>query len=449
MMPFRASATSAELTPHPQTAISVLMRRFLGYLSADGLNYLLGFLIYGWLVRVLSNQQYGKLSVATTIYQTLMMVAALGLDLTGTALIKESGADVIAFARRAQNLRLIVAVLVCAPLQAGAALVAWRHHDTLLATLILASFSMVLARALDLTYLAVTLKLPAPLAATRALGLAIYLGLLVACTPIIRPHLWLVPVLNAIGVTIGRVQLSRLLRRQAIPSGSVCFIKFSHLLAEGIKAGGGQLLLLILQTGDVILLARYVSADVLGQYAIISRLYVLGLAVLGAMFNTFLPEIVHVADHIERLKTVFLKSVAANLALGIVGGAIFYWLSAPLSELLGHRSMMSVRAISPVFALVFLVMAIANPFLSMLPSFRRGFEYLICVASGLVVLLVFDLSFIPRHGIIAAAWGQTVATAYLAAFSMIVFIRHARLLRIASAKTVVELTNVDKGFPNL
>jgi hypothetical protein len=133
------------------------------------------------------------------------------------------------------------------------------------------------------------------------------------------------------------------------------------------------------------------------------------------MFNTFLPEIVHVADRVEVLKVVFLKSIAANLALGVVGGASFYWLSAPLSEFLGHRSLTSVHAISPVFALVFLLMAIANPFLSILPSLRRA---------------------------IAAAWGQTVATAYLGFFSMIVFFRHARLMRTAAVKAAVELTLV-------
>jgi O-antigen/teichoic acid export membrane protein len=446
MKHLRDSFTSADFTSHSHTAVPVLARRFLGYLSADGLNYLLGFLIYGWLVRVLSNQQYGKLSIATTVYQTLMMVTALGLDLTGAALIKESGFDYISFARRAQHLRLVVALLVCAPLQAGAALVAWKHRDMLLATLILASFSMVLARALDLTYLAVALRVPAPLAKTRALGLAVYLALLMLCTPIVRQHLWLVPVLNAIGVTIGRVKLGRLLRHRVAPSGKVCSIRVSRFFIEGFRTGGGQLLLLILQTGDVILLTRYVSADVVGQYAIISRLYVLGIAVLGAMFNTFLPEVVHVADEIERLKSIFLKCVGANLALGVIGGAAFYWFSAPLSEFLGHRSLISIHAISPVFALVFLLMAITNPFLSMLPSFRRDFEYLICIASGLLVLLAADLTFIPRHGAIAAAWGQAVATLYLGFFSIIVFFRHIRYLRTAATNAAVvfdkDLTSV-------
>src|SRR4051812_26673126 len=53
--------------------------RFFGYLTADGLNYLLGFVIYGWLIRTLTDRQYGYLSIGTSIYQVLMMVTALGL----------------------------------------------------------------------------------------------------------------------------------------------------------------------------------------------------------------------------------------------------------------------------------------------------------------------------------------------------------------------------------
>src|SRR5664280_991056 len=181
--------------------VPALGARFFGYLSADGLNYALGFLIYGWLLRVLTNQQYGQLSVATSVYQALMMVAALGLDLTGPQLLAVSGGDPMEFARKAQRLRLAVAVLICGPLQLGGALIAWHRGQALLATVILASFSMVLARALDLTYLAVALRLPAPLAKTRALGLAAYLVMLIVCTPLVRQHLWLVPLLNAVGVT--------------------------------------------------------------------------------------------------------------------------------------------------------------------------------------------------------------------------------------------------------
>lgn len=422
--------TTAPVPAQPPLRLRSLAGRFFGYLSADGLNYALGFVIYGWLVRVLTNQQYGQLSIATSVYQALMMVAALGLDLTGVRFLKECGGDSLEFAHLAQRLRLAVAIVVCGPLQAAAALWAWHRGDNLLAMVILASFSMVLARALDLTYLAVALRLPAPLAKTRALGLGVYLLLLLLCTPLVRQHLWLVPVLNAAGVTLGRLQLARLLRRYTHRPANAMQLGAWQIVVQGMKASGGQLLLLILQTGDVVLLAKYVSADGVGQYAIISRLYLLGLAVLGAMFNTFLPEIVHVAHNSRRLRALFRTCLLANLGLGVLGALVFFWIAAPLSEVLAHRSLSAVHIISPVFALVFFLMAIANPFLSILPSLHRGTEYLLCVASGMLLLLLLDLVFMPRYGALGAAYGQAAATAYLACFSVVVYLRHARGLQV-------------------
>ena len=409
--------------------VSALGARFLGYLSADGLNYALGFLIYGWLVRVLTNQQYGQLSVATSVYQALMMMAALGLDLTGPHFLAAAGGDPMDFARQAQRRRLAIAVLVCGPLQVGGALIAWHRGQTLLATVILASFSMVLARALDLTYLAVALRLPAPLAKTRALGLSAYLLMLIVCTPLVRQHLWLVPLLNAVGVTLGRVQLARLLRRHSPRSRHSLKIRSWQIVAQGIKAGGGQLLLLVMQTGDVVLLVRYVSTDAVGQYAMISRLYLLGTAVLGAMLNTFLPEIVKVSQHASKLHEQFRIFLFANLILGLTGWACFYGLGARLSELLAHRALPTVHAITPVFAVVFLLMAVANPFLSMLPTLHRGTEYMTGIASALVLLLGLDLVLMPRYGVVGAAYAQAVATACLAIFSSVVYLRHVRVLR--------------------
>lgn len=427
--------TTATVPVHPRPGVRALAARFFGYLSADGLNYALGFLIYGWLVRVLTNQQYGQLSIATSVYQALMMVAALGLDLTGPKLIADFGGDPMLFARRAQHLRLAVALLVCGPLQVGGALYAWHRGQSSLAVVILASFSMVLARALDLTYLAVALRVPAPLAKTRALGLSVYLVILVLCTPLVRQHLWLVPVLNAVGVTIGRLRLGQLLRLHAPVSHAAPQVGSAEIMIQGIKASGGQLLLLILQTGDVILLARYVSTGTVGQYAMISRLYLLGLAVLGAMFNTFLPEVVHVAHQADKLRHLFRTCILANLGLGLLGAAVFYGIGAPLAELLAHRPLPAVRAISPIFAVVFLLMSAANPFLSMLPSLHRGTEYFVGIASAAALLLGLDLALMPRYGVLGAAYGQAIATAYLALFSILVYSRHVRALPAANLET--------------
>lgn len=419
--------TSAAVTPTAGPGVRTLAARFFGYLSADGLNYALGFVIYGWLIRVLTNQQYGQLSIATSLYQAMMMVAALGLDLTGPRLIAESG-DPIRFTEHALKLRLIVVMAVCAPLQAGAAILAWHRGQSLLAVVIVASFAMVIARALDLAYLAVALRLPGPLARTRALGLLGYLVMLIVCTPLVRQHLWLVPVLNAAGLTMGRFRLAHVLRQRVPQSHAGREIRAWDILGHGMKASGGQLLLLIMQTGDVILLAKYVSTDAIGQYAMISRLYLLGTAVLAAMLNTFLPEIVSAAKSAFHLRRQFKIFVAANLFLGIAGWACFRAGAAPLAEALAHRPLPWVRAISSPFALVFLLLALANPFLSMLPSLHRSSEYILGVASAVVLLLGLDLIFMPRYGVVGAAYGQVVATAYLAAFSALVYWRHIRAM---------------------
>jgi O-antigen/teichoic acid export membrane protein len=428
----REAVKTALLAPHAHPTPRALAARFLGYLSADGLNYALGFVIYSWLVRVLTNQQYGQLSIATTLYQALMMVAALGLDLTGPKLIAEFGTDPIEFARTAQGLRLRVALVVCGPIQLVSALVAWHRGQALLAVVILASFSMVLARALDLTYLAVALRVPSPLVKTRASGLSAYLVMLILCTPWVRQHLWLVPVLNAAGVTLGRIQLGRLLRKHAPAIQGGREIRAWEIVVQGTKAGGGQLLLLIMMTGDVILLAKYVGADALGQYAMISRLYLLAIVVPSAMFNIFMPEIVNVAHSAAKLRRQFRTYVRANLVLGVAGWACFHFLGARLCELITRRSLPDVRAIAPMFAVVFLLLTVANPFLSNLPVLHRGTEYLFGVGTAVFLLLGLDLFLIPRYGVLGAAYGQVVATGFLAIFSAVVFLLHMRTLTAAN-----------------
>ena len=64
-------------TKHSPLAFTILLKRLGGYLSGDSLNYLLGFVIYAWLVRCLTNLQYGYLSIATGIYQPFILVVAL------------------------------------------------------------------------------------------------------------------------------------------------------------------------------------------------------------------------------------------------------------------------------------------------------------------------------------------------------------------------------------
>lgn len=425
-------------------SLPTVWARFLGYLAADGLNYLLGFAIYGWLIRILSDQQYGHLSIASSIYQVLMWVAALGLDLVGARIISDAGGNPIDIADRGQRLRVIVSLVVCAPTILAIGLVYWHRGHTDVATIVFAGFAMVLARAVDVSYVAVALGMPGALCRTRALGLGLYLAALLTCKPIIVRAIWILPVLNAIGLTIGRFQLLRILRSRA---HDVCAlpgtkIRDFEIIRKGAKAASGQLLLIAYQTLDVVLLAKYVSAEFVGQYAMVSRLYLFGTAVLTCLLNTFIPELVSVATDAKLLARQFKKFLAASVGLGLAG-AVFFWLAGSyVCEMLGHRHLGIVRQVVPIYALVFLVMAFCNPFLSFLPSLHRSGTYVAGIATAAMLLGVVDPLLIPSWGVRGAAFGQLVVTLFLTVFGLIVYLHHLRCLR---ADTFINATK-DAAF---
>jgi O-antigen/teichoic acid export membrane protein len=431
-----ASNAASGVLPDAACAMPALWTRFLGYLSADGLTYLLGFAIYGWLIRILADAQYGQLSVATSIYQVLMMLGAWGLDLIGPRLIAEAGGDPMRIVQRSQSIRMSVTLGVCGPVTAVLGALYWHRGQAEVAAIIVAGFAMVLARTVDVSYLAVALGMPGALARTRTLGLGLYLAALLLCEPAVVRRVWIVPLLNATGVYLGRAQLLRILRRHAktrrhaksMTPSAVSEIKRSHIAWQGAKASSGQLLMLAFQTLDVVLLARYVPAEAVGQYAMVSRLYLFGTAVLTCLLNTFLPELVAAANDRALLPKRFRRFAFASAALGGLGAVVF-WLAGPsVCEMLGRRHLAIIRQVAPVYAVVFLVMAVCNPFLSLLPSLHRAGAYVGGIAGTAALLGGMDILLVPRFGALGAAFGQLAATSFLALLAVTVYQRYVRNL---------------------
>jgi len=360
----------------------------------------LGFAIYGWLIRILAGAQYGQLIVATSIYQVLMVLGALGLDLIGPRLIVEAGGDPMRIVRRGQWIRLSVSLAICAPATAVLAIFYWHRGQGEVAAVVAVGFAMMLARAVDISYLAVALGVPGALARTRALGLGVYLAVLLVCEPIVIRMVWIIPLLNAMAITVGRIQLSRILRRRApaqVPAVRN-LIKTSDIAWQGAKASSGQLLMLAYQTLDVILLARYVSAESVGQYAMVSRLYLFGTAVLTCLLNTFLPELVGVATDSELLPQRFKRFGLASACLGAIGAALLWTVGPWACETLGHRHLTVARHVAPLYAVLFLTMGICNPYLSILPSLHRGGAYLGGIACSGTLVFALDFALIPGWG---------------------------------------------------
>jgi O-antigen/teichoic acid export membrane protein len=405
-----------------------LLKRLVGYLSGDSLNYLLGFVIYAWLIRCLTNEQYGYLSVATSIYQPLLVVVALGLDLIGPRVLAQHPGDLAYVVARVQSLRVRFALFVCLPVM----LVIARGylHQPQVAVVLLAGFCMVLARAFDISYVAIALAKPKPLVYSRAFGLLVYLVVLLALRNVIAQHVWAIPVLNAAGVMAGRLLLMRWMRLQALGpvarSSESSRLVTWRLFLSGARTGIGQLVLFSCQTLDVVLLNRYVDAGAVGQYAMVSRLYIFGTAVLTCVLNAFLPELIASMSHRSFWHRQYRFTIT-SAGVGVLGALAFYFVGAPIAELLGGRPLHLLHLITPVYALVFLSASVANPFVSLLPSLQLETEYLAGVVLGGLTIFGSDLLLIPRFGVSGAAWGQLVGAVALGTYS--VYLVRGRVLQ--------------------
>jgi O-antigen/teichoic acid export membrane protein len=411
---------SKEKPPSADAFAKMMCKRFAGYLTGDSANYLLGFAIYGWLVRSLTDKQYGHLSVGTSIYQAFVMAAALGLDLIGPRLLAEHARNLGYVVERVQAIRLKFAFYFCLPALLLISVIYRQAHQVDVSLVLVASFCMVVARAFDVGYVAIALAKPRPLVYSRALGLSLYLLTIIVLRHTIATLIWLIPVLNALGVMVGRLQLMRSMHLSIFGRDNGDAESYPpidwHVLTAGVKTSAGQLVLFSFQTLDVVLLNRYVDASSVGQYAMVSRLYLFGTAVLTCVLNAFIPELISSRGS-ARFHPTFRKFIFASAVVGL-GGAIVLWLSAPaVTEILGGRTLEVVRRVSPVFALVFFTMSMANVFVSFLPSLELEKEYLVSIAVGAAVVLAADLLLIPRFAVAGAAWGQLAGTVAMAAWS--------------------------------
>ena len=412
-------AAEAEIASSSLDLLTIC-QRFVGYLAGDSLNYLIGFLIYAWLVRILTNSQYAQLSIATSVYQTLMMVAAIGIDYVGPGIIREHSLQANALIGHFERVRIGVAMAVCLPVLLVIVLWYWSEGQYDTAIVVAASFAMVLARAIDLSYVAVAYGRPAILASSRVLGLGIYLVLLLVLASPERKNLWLIPVLNAGGVAIGRVVLARQLKKD-LPANKnlrVSPVSTGHILAVGSRSGAGQLIMLGFQTLDILYLSKYVSAGYVGQYAMIERLYIFGTAALTSVFNAFVPILISDPNHRRGIKWCVRFSAIIG-GVGFVGLAV---VGPYVAEFFAGRRLPQTHGIALWFGIAFCFLAIATPLYGVLAILKRENEYMVAMSLGALAMVVSDISLVPRYGLLGGALGQLSASAaVLCAASIFVF----------------------------
>jgi O-antigen/teichoic acid export membrane protein len=396
-----------------------LIARAVVYLSGDATYFLLGFLVYGWLVRILTSDQYGHLTIASSIYQIFMMVTAIGIDLIGPKYLVGAGTSFWPRVHLLQRIRFKVFLYIVIPVTLLTALAYSFTPQSPVSVFLLVSLSLLFARLTDISYAAISLSRAGAMARARTISMVLYLGGVVVFRGFI--HRWppAVILIQAIGSLFARQMLIWEMKRIPGTSGGPNPDRDlgRSMLKAGVHAGAGQVLMLACNSLDSVWLGRVYPAATVGEYATISRLYLFGTYVLASLLNAYIPSLLSNRTHPSQFRRVHRQLWITSLALGILGG-ILIWLVGPhVTDFLAHRRLPMAHQVSGYFGWTFLAVAGGLPYYSLLPTLGLEREYLIGVGGSLVILFLGFSILIPWLGFCGAPIAQAVALGALGIYS--------------------------------
>jgi O-antigen/teichoic acid export membrane protein len=407
--------------PIDRASFGSLIRKAAVYLTGDALYFFLGFLVYGWLVRILSNEQYGQLSIATSIFQLFMMVVAIGIDMVGPKYLVGAGLRFWSLIREFQLYRYKIFVFIVIPFLTSFAIYYWHSGQAGIAQILLTSLLLILARAYDISYAAISISKPGILARSRGIGMAIYLLALVAVQGLIRRQVALVVLVQAGALTLGR-QLMVWELRKAHPGEDQQKVDHRErraMRSAGLHAGGAQVLMLACNSLDSVWLGRHYPSAIVGQYATVGRLYLFGTYVLGSILNAYLPPLISNRNEPSAFAKLLRQLWLTSMVAGLVGGSLI-WRTGPIvAERLAGRSLPMAHEVAPMFGLTFLVMSVCAPYYAILPAMGEDRAYLIGVFGALIILIVGFQLLIPLLGCAGAPLAQTIGLAGLGVFAFL------------------------------
>jgi O-antigen/teichoic acid export membrane protein len=222
-------------------------------------------------------------------------------------------------------------------------------------------------------------------------------------------------------------------------AGHPSFSLARRVIAFGLRAEVGTLVLLLNARLDFAIVGAIVGPAELGVYAIASRFAELlrlpPLAVNYVLYPDFASRGTSAAVRARRLiPTVGVVTAAAALPLGLAAIVVIPVLYGPAFK----------EAVAPT--MVLLIGLSAGGVAGVITAFlyadgRPGLNSLAQIA-GLVVTLVLDLTLIPRFGVMGAAWASTMAYLTTAIFLVGCFaaLNRSRLVSMDVSDTSDERT---------
>lgn len=401
--------------------------RFVGFLTGDGVPFVLNMVLFAWLFHVLSPRAYGEYAVAYSIANWVFPLVLQGMSLAGPLLM--SGQHPGPALRVILKVRLAGGLLACGI--AGTAAAFAPTWDS--AILMLAYCPVFLLLSLNGDFLSIVTGRPWLMARSRLVASALYLALVLLFVRGSTPLFWL-PLGQGLGMLAGSIlqhwELGRIGIYQGLLRGPAPFGPL-QVLRKSIATTGGHFLQMGYYTTDVILLGVFFKQDLalVGQYAAASRLLQTAILPMSSLLYAVSGHYVAGArgdwDELALAERLFKRGC---LFVGFVGAVGYGLLARPGLEWLNQEALRLSTTVFVVFAALYMVVGIHSPFTAVFPFLGGYGAYLATNGAAFVVAVAANAILIPLWGIEGAAIGTLLAVGSLVPSGWWAYRRQKRLI---------------------
>ncbi|PYE55904.1 lipopolysaccharide biosynthesis protein [Deinococcus yavapaiensis] len=401
-----------------------LLKKAATLLLGSGLSNLSGLLVFTFVVRFASKEDYGVYAFTQSLLVWSAILVQYAMSITGTALIaREPHNRVAETTSSILWLRFAIACVVGVLF-----LVLALSSEGLERALFLTNIPLLFAAALQLDFLALAQERVGVLSSTQSAAALFYVVASVASLVSGAP-LWCLPLFQAIG-QLGSAWMQR---GHLLSSGTLIDFRGAreqamYLFRVGWPATAAQFVLLGYYSVDLLTLrlTSHVSTASLGEYAATSRLMQAGILPLAAIANALAPRYGASVGRAHDLMTTVRAFLHLALVIGVLGGVVFASLAPWTLEAISGRQMWEAREVASIFGLVYFVIALHSPFSIALAYAGSRNAYLVANTLTFLSTLACCLVLVPTFGLVGAAWSLCIGVLVLVSYS---FLAYRSLLR--------------------
>jgi len=394
---FRHSVLASSFARH--------FKPFFGFLSGDVISYLIAFVTFSFIARLVGPEGYGYLALGTSVTVWLELVVVFGINLVGARWVAAHPESALHILRRVLGFRLVIAALLSIGLGIFATLLV---ADPVFRNILWARCTIIVATALNIGYLFVGLGRPRPFVIGNVLWRFLFLVLLWAAFREDTP-LAFVPLGNGLvrlGVYGALIYWAMRFIPQSIPQARSSFILHTRaIMTRGIPVMLSNAAIKGYYNLDVLLLGVWATTADVGAYAAATRILQISLVVLVALLRTFGPRLaaISASGDKSRFDQAFARYKGVCWSIGLLGAIGISAFAGPTTTLLLESAFGNTARALQILSLSFLAVAMHTPYSSAFPFVGAEKEYLWANLSGFLANGLSNLVLVPHYGYIGAS----------------------------------------------